>query len=152
MGGANRVKLWGWFREGFRYVWPSPWTAFGLLFVLVPWRGDREIIRYGGTIGVVGPAIERLLKKAWVPGGAAALTLGHTILAVDKETFYGTWTHEVVHVRQYERWGVFFIPAYLLSSVWVRLRGGDAYWDNPFEVQAREEDSRQIYGPSREED
>ena len=26
--------------------------------------------------------------------------------------------HEQVHVAQYERWGVFFVPGYLLSSAW----------------------------------
>jgi hypothetical protein len=41
-----------------------------------------------------------------------------------------------VHVRQYERWGPFFIPAYLLCSVWLMLRGYNAYLDNPFEVEA----------------
>lgn len=48
-----------------------------------------------------------------------------------------TFDHELVHVRQYERWGIAFWPAYLLSSLWVRIRGGNAYWDNPFERQAR---------------
>ena len=27
--------------------------------------------------------------------------------------------HEQVHVAQYERWGVFFVPGYLLSSAWL---------------------------------
>ena len=44
--------------------------------------------------------------------------------------------HELVHVRQYERWGPVFIPAYLLSSLCLWLRGRDAYFDNPFEREA----------------
>jgi hypothetical protein len=126
--------------KGFRYAWPAVYTVIGLTFLAVPWRGERKLVRYRGTLGVVGPAVERLLKHAMVPGGAAAMTLGHTILAVDEAAFYGTWTHEIVHVRQYERWGVLFVPAYLISSIWIKARGGDAYWDNPFEVQARAED------------
>lgn len=44
--------------------------------------------------------------------------------------------HERVHVRQYARWGPFFLPAYLLSSFWQWLRGRDPYRDNAFERQA----------------
>ena len=45
-------------------------------------------------------------------------------------------THEMVHVRQYERWGPFFIPAYLACSLGLWLAGKDAYRDNPFEREA----------------
>jgi hypothetical protein len=39
-------------------------------------------------------------------------------------------------VRQYERWGAFFIPAYLLSSLVQLARGRDPYRENHFERQA----------------
>jgi hypothetical protein len=42
-------------------------------------------------------------------------------------------------VRQYERWGVFFFPAYALCSLWQAMRGRDWYRDNPFEREARAE-------------
>jgi hypothetical protein len=45
--------------------------------------------------------------------------------------------HEHVHVRQYERWGVLFIPAYVLSSLWQVLRGRSAYSANHFERQVQ---------------
>jgi hypothetical protein len=41
-----------------------------------------------------------------------------------------------VHVRQYERWGPLFIPAYFAASGWAWWKGGHAYLDNPFEVEA----------------
>ncbi|MDO8964417.1 MAG: hypothetical protein Q7W30_08015 [Coriobacteriia bacterium] len=44
--------------------------------------------------------------------------------------------HEHVHVRQYERWGPFFLPAYAISSLVQLARGGDPYRDNRFERQA----------------
>ena len=44
--------------------------------------------------------------------------------------------HEQVHVRQYERWGLFFVPAYLVSSLWQLLRGRHIYRDNCFEREA----------------
>jgi len=31
----------------------------------------------------------------------------------------------------------FFVPAYLLCSLLLRLRGRDGYRDNPFEIRAR---------------
>ena len=86
---------------------------------------------------MVGPGVERILRLAPIAGGAAALTLGHTILATSDEAYYATWEHEWVHVKQYERWGPAFVPAYLLAGLWQRTRGRDAYWDNPFEVEAR---------------
>jgi hypothetical protein len=45
-------------------------------------------------------------------------------------------SHEQVHVRQYERWGVLFVPAYLASSAWQLLRGRHVYRDNWFEREA----------------
>jgi hypothetical protein len=52
-----------------------------------------------------------------------ALTLGHVILAVDAPAMQRLRAHERVHVRQYELWGPFFGPAYLLESLWQTLRG-----------------------------
>ena len=124
-------------RFAWRYLWPSPYTVLGLWLFLAPWSGRRRWILHRGTIGIVGPAVERLLS--WVPirGGAAALTLGHTIWAASESSFYESWEHEYVHVRQYERWGLLFVPAYFAGGWWQWMRGRDAYWDNPFEVEAR---------------
>lgn len=120
-----------------RHVWAFPYTLLGLSIYWFPFLGTRNIIRYRGTIGVVGPGVEWILRLAPIPGGAAALTLGHTILATSEETYFATWEHEWIHVQQYERWGPLFVPAYLVAGLWQRMRGGDAYWDNPFEVEAR---------------
>ena len=65
-----------------------------------------------------------------------AITFGHVVLAVD-DLDEVTEAHELAHVRQYERWGPLFVPAYLGASVAARLRGGHAYRDNPFEIAAR---------------
>ena len=65
-----------------------------------------------------------------------AITFGHVVLSVD-ELDAEIMEHELVHVRQYERWGPLFWPAYVLSSLWARTRGGHAYWDNHFEREAR---------------
>jgi hypothetical protein len=63
-------------------------------------------------------------------------TFGHVILGVDEATLAAVRAHEQVHVRQYERWGPFFGPAYLLSSLLQLLRGRSPYRDNLFEREA----------------
>ena len=65
-----------------------------------------------------------------------AIALGHVVLSVDALDD-AVLEHELVHVRQYERWGVLLWPAYGFASLWAKLRGGRAYWDNHFERQAR---------------
>ena len=65
-----------------------------------------------------------------------AITFGHVVLCVDKID-ERTFEHELVHVRQYERWGPFFVPAYFVASAVARSRGGHAYRDNRFEAAAR---------------
>jgi len=65
-----------------------------------------------------------------------AITLGHVILATDKATLSAAREHEHVHVRQYERWGPLFLPAYIISSGWQILLGRRIYRDNYFERQA----------------
>ena len=45
--------------------------------------------------------------------------------------------HEQAHVRQAERWGPVFIPAYLAASMLAWSRGGHYYRDNWFERDAR---------------
>jgi hypothetical protein len=65
-----------------------------------------------------------------------AIALGHVIIAVGQE-LEQLRAHELVHVQQYERWGIAFFVAYAASSVWQLLHGRSAYWNNHFEVQAR---------------
>ena len=45
--------------------------------------------------------------------------------------------HERVHVRQCEAWGALFVPAYLAASLSAVLCGRSFYFDNRFEVDAR---------------
>lgn len=68
--------------------------------------------------------------------GADAMTLGHVVIGRDAMALEGTRAHERVHVRQYERWGPFFVPAYFLAGAWALLRGGHPYFDNRFEREA----------------
>ena len=65
-----------------------------------------------------------------------AITFGHVILGTDTAALDAARDHEHAHVRQYETWGPFFLPAYLASSAWQLLCGRRCYRDNWFERQA----------------
>jgi len=95
-----------------------------------------RVQRRGRTLEFCGGAVPWLLSKC--PGGACtlALTLGHVVLGRSAAALDLARQHEAVHVRQYERWGPLFVPAYLLCSAFIWTRGGDAYRDNPFEREA----------------
>jgi len=64
------------------------------------------------------------------------MTLGHVILGRTLADLDRTRFHEWIHVRQYERWGPLFLPAYLLASAWLWICGRNCYLENPFEVEA----------------
>jgi hypothetical protein len=119
-----------------RYLWASPATLLGLILAtLACYRGRASLV--SGVLEVHGPLLRWVLRRlAWVPGGAAAIALGHVVVGCDAKTLEVTRSHERVHVRQCERWGPLFVPVYLLASLWVALRGGNVYRDNPFEVDA----------------
>lgn len=124
-------------RRSITYVWVSPVTGCALLLVLLGLvtGGRAAVVR--GVVEVQGGIIGWFLRRGmpWF-GPAAAMTLGHVILGRNAECLDHSRDHEHVHVRQYERWGAFLIPAYLGASAWCRLRGFDAYLDNPFEREA----------------
>lgn len=65
------------------------------------------------------------------------MTLGHVIIGRDPGSLDLCRDHEQAHVRQVERWGVAFIPAYLAASLMAWRRGGHYYFDNWFEWDAR---------------
>lgn len=121
-----------------RYFWAFPNTLLGLLALpLVMLFGGRTR-RIAGVLEVHGRGVAWLLRHL-VPlrGGALAMTLGHVILGRGESDLARSRAHERAHVRQCERWGPFFIPAYLIAGVVAVARGGSLYRDNYFERQAR---------------
>ena len=120
-----------------RYLWAGPTTLIGLAVVLALRRHGRVAL-VDGVIEAHGPLIQRALATlTLLPGGACAMTLGHVVIARDARALDVTRAHERVHVRQYEVWGPFFLPAYLLAGLWAVMRGGHPYLDNRFERDAR---------------
>lgn len=120
-----------------KIVWALPNTLLGLLFLPITLFTGGGVRIIEGVIEIHGGAARFFLHHCTIlPGGASAMTLGHVILGIDPPTLDRVRNHEMVHVRQYERWGPFFIPAYLLASLFLLLRCRDPYRDNPFEREA----------------
>ncbi|MDQ3646589.1 MAG: hypothetical protein M3345_06605 [Actinomycetota bacterium] len=114
-------------RRAATIMWAAPSSAVGALFA--PFFRRRYITR--GVLLCEGASWPRRLGWRY-----RAITFGRVVLSVD-ELDEGTFQHELVHVRQYDRWGPLFIPAYVLASIWARFSGRHHYRDNPFEVAAR---------------
>jgi hypothetical protein len=119
------------------YLWASPTTLVGLLFVpftLATGGGMRVV---DGVLEVYGGCCSFFLRRCTLlRGGASAMTFGHVVLGRDEHCLLLSREHERVHVRQAERWGPLFIPAYLVASCWAGATGGNPYRDNRFEREA----------------
>ncbi len=113
------------------YAWALPYTLTGVGIGLL--LGGR-FQRIEGVIEIHGPRIAEVLSRLYVP--AMAMTFGHVVFGQTAAALEITRAHERVHVRQYERWGITFVPVYLLISAFLYFRGRDGYRENPFEVEA----------------
>lgn len=121
------------------YVWAAPNTMLALPLVSLAWMQNPGSVRLvEGVVEVHGGTVTRILSSGWLPfiGSAAAMTIGHVVIGTSQRELNRTRLHERVHVRQYERWGPFFLPAYFASSLWCWLRGKNPYLDNVFEREA----------------
>ncbi len=126
-------------------LWASPWTLFGLSIGLLTLVLGGRVQRTGRVIEFWGAGPAFFLKTFPLIQGASAVTFGHTVLARDEICLRWAREHELVHVRQYERWGPMFVPAYLLCWGVLWFKGKHPYFDNPFEREAFEESNP---GPS----
>ena len=123
-------------RRLLRYLWASPYTALGVVLGALALLFGGQWRNHFGTLEFFGGRLGSALARLPQPLAFSAMTLGHVILAVDRSALVLLRPHERVHVRQYERWGPFFVPAYLLSSLLQLLRGRNPYRENHFERQA----------------
>jgi hypothetical protein len=113
------------------YLWAGPNTCLG---IAVGWLLGGKFQLIDGVIEIHGERVAETLNQLWQP--AIAITLGHCVLGQTLAGLDVTRKHERVHVRQYERWGPLFIPAYLSAWVCLSCLGRDGYRENPFEVEA----------------
>ena len=116
--------------------------AIGCVGLATGGRGQR----HGRVLEFWGGGVSFFLRTFTLMPSASAITFGHTVLARSKAELERTRAHERVHVRQYERWGPLFGPAYLYHSIRLWLRGEDPYRGNPFEREAFERDEERDEG------
>lgn len=123
-------------RRLLRLLWAAPTSSLGVLAALL-------LLLAGGTARRVGHTLEVALRARRLPRGSwwrrsrfGAITLGHVILGRTHAELARVRAHERVHVRQAERLGPFFVPAYLLASAAAWWRGACPYRGNRFEVAA----------------
>jgi hypothetical protein len=136
-----------------RYAWALfPNTLIGLALACLARATGGGWRVVDGVLEAHGGAVAWLLRHATLlPLGASAITFGHVVLGRDRGCLDRTREHERVHVRQYERWGPCFLPAYGLSSLAAWRRGERAYRDNRFEREAFEWCDRLARGCASEE-
>ena len=119
------------------YLWAFPVTVVGRpLSLLAVLSGGSACLR-GGVVEAYGGLVGRLLRGGRLWQGGAAVTLGHVILARDAECLARSRSHELAHVRQYERWGPLLVPVYWMIGSWLSWRGYHPYLDHPLEPPPR---------------
>lgn len=133
-------------RELVRYGWAAPTSILGLLMAALLVATGGRAKRVEGVLEVSGGWLANRLTRF---SGFAAITLGHVILGHSADGLQHLRLHEQVHVRQAERWGLFFVPAYLLAALWQIIRGRHAYRDHPFEQEAFAAESAQCLNEGR---
>jgi hypothetical protein len=122
-----------------KVLWALPCSVLGALLGL-------PVLALGGSARRVGRKVEVALYPDRVPRTSrlarapyVAITLGHVIVGVSGGELTRLRAHEQAHVRQYERLGPLFLPAYAASSLLAGLRGESPYWANRFERAAGRE-------------
>ena len=121
-----------------RYLWAAPCSAAGLIiasFAIL--LGAKAYLR-NGTLQVVGGGLATGLSRLPTRLSILAFTNGHVIFAISPKAMEAYREHELVHVRQYERWGPLFPLLYLGSSLIQKLKGRDPYFANWFEKEAHQ--------------
>lgn len=123
------------------YVWASPVTVAGLLYAGVfhalgwyQWHGRVE----DGLVWRTSSKSPEWLSKLWKNWAGHAIG-NIVVLNCDPSKKTLTLQHELVHVRQCMRLGIFQPIIYAISSVGIYLgcESSDPYWTNPFEIDAR---------------
>jgi len=119
-----------------RYVWASPYSLVGLLLSLPALMlgatarvNDGALEVAGGRFGLWLSSFPRVLRFS-------AVTMGHVILGENHALLASVSAHERVHVRQYERWGILFVPVYCGVSLVQLVRGRSPHFANRFEREA----------------
>lgn len=126
-------------RQVWAYVWVAPITCLSLpLIPLAKLTGGTYWV-HTGVIEVCGGAVGSWLARG-IPvfGVVNAITIGHLVAGISPQHLVNSRVHERVHVCQFERWGCFFPLVYAAAGLKAHWQGKHFYWDNPYEIAARQ--------------
>ncbi len=118
-----------------KYAWASPATSLGYVLGLLGLLTGGSVARHGAVLEFSGGFVKWFMNQ-FPNKTILAMTLGYAIVGKEKWGLDAARDHELVHVRQYGLWGVFFLPAYTVSSIIEWFRGNDPYMNNIFEREA----------------
>jgi len=119
-----------------RYVWVSPYSLVGLLISLPALLLGATARVNDGTLEVAGGRFGLWLARFPRVLRFNAITIGHVILSQNHALLASVNAHERVHVRQYERWGILFVPLYCCASLVQLVLGHSPHYANCFEREA----------------
>ena len=128
-----------------RYLWVSPITLLFLPLLVVAKLSGGNVTLHTGVIEICDGWLGRKLARGLPLFGAVnAFTVGHIVVGISVQHLAASRCHERVHVAQFEKWGSLFPLVYGLGSLYALARGKHAYWDNPYEFEARANSAEQV--------
>ena len=119
-----------------RMLWAAPWSLLGLLIGGLGLLSGAHVHRKGRILEFWGGCLPKVLRVFPFYSGSPVATFGQVVLGRNYRYLNACRKHQLVHVRQYEQWGLLFVPAYLTCSAALWFRGKRPYYDNPFERSA----------------
>jgi hypothetical protein len=126
------------------YIWVSPITLLFLPLLGVAKLSGGKVTVHSGVIEICDGWLGQQLASGlpWF-GAVNAFTVGHIVVGISAPHLASSRCHERVHVAQFEKWGCVFPLVYGLGSLYALARGKHAYWDNPYECEARAKAAQQ---------
>ena len=129
-----------------RYIWVGPITLLFLPLIPMARLTRGKVNVHTGVIEICDGWLGRQLARGLPLFGAVnAFTVGHIVVGISARHLATSRCHERVHVAQFEKWGCVFPLIYGLGSVYALMQGKHAYWDNPYECEARAKAAQQTF-------
>jgi hypothetical protein len=119
-----------------KVLWASPWSFWGLSVGTLGMVTGARVRRSGRILEFWGGLLPLFLKYFPFVAGSPVATFGHVVVGRTDRHLDACRAHQLIHVQQYERWGLLFVPVYIGCSGYMWCCGKRPYYDNPFEREA----------------
>ena len=119
-----------------KILWAAPWSFWGAGVGVTGLLTGGGVRRRGRIVEFWGGLLPLFLRYFPFIAGSPVATFGHVVVGRSQRHLDACRPHQMIHVRQYERWGPLFVPTYLLLWFALWCIGKRPYYDNPFEREA----------------